>query len=474
MIFEIVGARILSPYFGSSTLVWTVMIGVIMGSLSAGYYGGGIIADRVPRMSGVAYIVFFAALFLGITTIVKDVMLAGIVAFFDNTTTGLFFGCVALFAPASIFLGAVSPYAVRLQLQSAETSGKIAGRLYALATFGSITGTFLAGFVLIPHIGTHRIMIMLFVVTVGVSLLLSWKKFFARMMIVTIFGMTLFYGDMVPCPYDLIVDVDTAYNRVWIFDAVQKDAEQGDMRVRTMAINSGNQSTMALDRPMLVNFYTRYYHLIRHFTPDFSHVMMLGGAGYSFPKDYLLHYPDKHIDVVEIDPGITNLAQKYFSLDRTNPQLRIFHADARMALAQTDVAYDAILCDAFSSNHSIPYHLATREATQLMYDALAPDGVVIANVIGSIHGDKGRFFRAEYATYTAVFPHVAVIPVNNTHDGDAVQNIMIVAAKSPQMPPMSSDDPTLNDYLQQRWTDAIPSDMPILTDDFAPVEYYAL
>ncbi len=472
MIFEIVGSRICSPYFGSSTLVWTVMIGVIMGSLSAGYYIGGSIADRVPRINGLASIVFLAAVFLGITTIIKDSILTTVLDIFGSSTTGLLIGCSILFAPASIFLGAVSPYAVRLRLQSADTSGKVVGRLYAISTCGSIIGTFLAGLVLIPHIGTQRIMIMIFAVTAGLSYILSLKKFFPRTVIMTIIGMAVFFNVVPLHSRNIIADVDTAYSRVWIFDAVKKDAEHGDLRVRIMSMNNSNQSAMALDSDLLVNTYTRYYHLIRHFTPHFSHVLMLGGAGYSFPRDYLAQYPEKYIDVVEIDPGVTALAQKYFSLDRTHPQLRVFHTDGRVVLAQTDVLYDAILCDAFSERYSIPHHLTTRQAVEQMRDALTPNGVVIANVIGSIYGDAGRFFRAEYATYKAVFPHVLVFPVDSAHDGDVVQNIMIIATKSSQAPPLSSDDATLNGYLRHQWTATIPSDMPILTDDYAPVDYY--
>ena len=169
MVFEIAGSRVLSPYFGSSTVVWTAMIGVIMGSLSAGYYVGGKMADRMPRLSVLAYIVFLVAIFLGVTIIIKDIFLALISSLYGNSTTGLLVGCVVLFAPASVLLGMVSPYAVRLRLQSTATGGSAAGSLYAVSTLGSIVGTFLAGFVLIPRIGTHQIMIILFLVTVGVS-----------------------------------------------------------------------------------------------------------------------------------------------------------------------------------------------------------------------------------------------------------------------------------------------------------------
>ena len=275
-------------------------------------------------------------------------------------------------------------------------------------------------------------------------------------------------------PYTIIADVDTAYSRILVFDSMVQDEAQGAIPVRTMSVNSSNSSTMAIESDVLVNAYTRYYHLVRHFVPDFSHVLMIGGAGYSFPKDYLLHYPDKRIDVVEIDTGVTALAQQYFNLDVAHPQLHIMHTDGRMALIHNTTLYDAILCDAFSSRYSIPFHLTTRQAVERMYDALTPDGAVIANVIGSICGDTGRFVRAEYATFKAVFPHVSVFPVRSPHNGTEVQNIMIVATKSAHAPSLHSDDPVLDEYLRHVWMDDIPADVPILTDDYAPVDYYIM
>jgi spermidine synthase len=115
---------------------------------------------------------------------------------------------------------------------------------------------------------------------------------------------------------------------------------------------------------------------------------MIGGAGYSFPKDYLAKYPDKNIDVVEIDPSVTEIAKEYFSLDTSDPHLHIFHADARVFLNQNTKKYDAIFGDAFTSWYSIPYQLTTREAIQAHYDTLTESGVLILNVISAIEGKK--------------------------------------------------------------------------------------
>jgi len=177
------------------------------------------------------------------------------------------------------------------------------------------------------------------------------------------------------------------------------------------------------------------------------------------------------LDVVEIDPAVTDLAKQYFNL-KADPRLAIFHEDGRVFLNMNERKYDAILGDAFTSQLSLPYQLTTREAVQKKYDALNEGGVVIVNIISSIEGEKGQFLRAEYQTFKSVFPQVHLFPVASPDNGSVLQNIILVALKSTKEPLFENDDPELNDYLGHRWTQRIDDDMPILTDDFAPVDHY--
>ena len=264
------------------------------------------------------------------------------------------------------------------------------------------------------------------------------------------------------------VDVDTAYSHIWIYNHI--DLETNKL-VKIMAVNNENYSSMFLDSDELVNEYTKYYHLAKHFNPNFKKTLMLGGAGYSYPKDFLLKYPEVKIDVIEIDPKVTELAKKYFKL-KEDPRLTIYHEDGRVYLNKTQEKYDVIFGDAFSSHYSLPYQLTTKEAIQKEYDILNDDGVVVLNIISAIEGTGGEFLRAEYATYKNIFPQVYLFPVRNSDDENAVQNIMLVALKFKRGPEFASANPKLNEYLKHLWKKEIDADMPILTDDYAPVDYY--
>ncbi|MFA6389985.1 MAG: fused MFS/spermidine synthase, partial [Patescibacteria group bacterium] len=160
MIFELVGSRVLAPYLGISIFVWTSLIGVILGSLSIGYWLGGMLADKNPSLKIFSTLVFLSGASIFFTIIVKEPALHYFQGFF-NLELSSFISSLILFSPASIFMGMISPYAVKLKMDSLNYSGATVGNLYALSTVGSIAGTFLAGFYLIPNFGSLKILIIL-------------------------------------------------------------------------------------------------------------------------------------------------------------------------------------------------------------------------------------------------------------------------------------------------------------------------
>lgn len=263
-----------------------------------------------------------------------------------------------------------------------------------------------------------------------------------------------------------LVDIDTTYNRVWIFNRTKNDK-----KIQSLLINNEHSSAMYKDSDELVYEYTKYYHLARHFFPNFKDTLMLGWAWYSFPKSFLNTYTWARIDVVEIDPKLTDLAKKYFNL-KENKNLTIYHEDARVFLNKNKKKYDVIFWDAFSSHHSLPYQLTTKEAIEKKYNSLTDNWVVILNIISSIDWEKWSFLQAEYKTYKSIFPQVYLFPVSNIINGSEVQNIILVALKSKDKPNFHSKDKIINEYLTHLRKLPIEDNLPILTDDYAPVDYY--
>lgn len=478
MIFELVGSRLLGPYLGGSIYVWTSLIGVILGSMSLGYWLGGKIADKKADFDGLSRIIFFSGIFIVLTIILKDVVPQFLMPSGLRVEISSLASSIILFAPTSILLGMVSPYSVKLRINSLDNSAAVVGNLYAISTLGSILGTFAAGFFIIPFLGSKNILILLFLVlfiTSAVVFLFS-KKFQAKTMVSVLiifllsggFVWFISQGDSADAfGTGLVFDKDTQYNRVLLLENDWDGKPVRELITDPLSI----QSAMFLDSDDLVFPYTKYYHLARYFNPGFKNSLMIGGGAYSFPKDYLKKYTDAKIDVVEIDPGITQIAKEYFKLE-DNSRLKNYNEDGRVFLNQTKNKYDAIFGDAFSSAASIPFQLTTKEAVQKQYDILNDNGVVVLNLLSAISGEKGDFLRAEYATFKSVFPQVYLFLPDGPTIQDQMQNIILVALKSNKTFNFKTKDKEISGYLKNLFAGEIKNDMPVLTDDFAPVEYY--
>lgn len=477
MIFEFAGTRVLGPYFGTSIFVWTSMIGVIMGSLSVGYWSGGWISTKRNDYTPLFWMLIIASVFVLITATGHDYILKRIVKYIPGFRTRIFTSALFLFGPASVFFGMILPYGIKIKMHNVRTSGSAVGNLYALSTLGSIIGTFMAGFVLVPAYGYSNILFSISAILIIFSLLTlipTQKWIFSTAIVFCGALLSILWIQENSRDLDY-VDVDTQYNRVIIYNTTDQPTGRP---VKMLKVNDERSSAMFTDKDDdLVFEVLKYYRMVEHFNKDFNSALMIGGSGYAFPKDYLNRYPNASIDVVEIDPGLTALAKQYFNLP-DDPRLTIVHEDGRTYLNRCDKKYDAVFMDAYKSMITIPYQLTTIEAIEKIYDLLSDNGAVYANVISSLDEETNYFLRAELATYREVFPHVYLFAVqypNPTEEEKKhFQNIMLVASKT-EMPTIYSENDLaeINTYLKNQIKLDETGKIEIFTDEYAPVEFYA-
>jgi predicted membrane-bound spermidine synthase len=303
MIFELTGSRVLAPYVGTSIFVWSSLIGVILGSLSLGYWWGGRVADRRPTPQALSLVILGAAVLIAGASAGKTGLLRFLFFHVRDPRWNSLLASIALFAAGSVLLGMVSPYAARLRMRALDASGRTVGNLYAISTVGSITGTFVAGFYLIPRFGNTTILFILAGLLLFASILLAPRG----RLPVRAAGVALIVVFCTAPGRTKSLQIETQYNSVMIGEAPHPPTGR---TIRIMALNSQDSSAMFLESDDLVHTYTKYYHLASHFRPDFKTALMLGGAAYSFPRDYVVRYPEASIDVVEIDPKVTELARE--------------------------------------------------------------------------------------------------------------------------------------------------------------------
>ncbi|HUI36931.1 MAG TPA: fused MFS/spermidine synthase, partial [Gaiellaceae bacterium] len=406
---EIAAARLMAPFFGASTVVWANTIAVVLVALSVGYWFGGRMADRRPDQGALSLLVLVAAALLALVPIVSQPFLSLSVSAFDDLSLGAGFGSLlgvlALVAIPVLMLGAVSPWAIRLKLESIEDSGETAGRMYAISTVGSLLGTFLSALLLIPLAGTQRTFLtfaLALALVAAVGLPRRW--WLVPLGIAALFAVPV---GTVKAAEDgkVIHETDTTYQYARVIDHPNGD--------RTLELNEG-QAIHSLYRPrsVLTGGYWDGY-LVTPFStrPDPPRrIAILGFAGGTIARAYAHYFPSTIIDGVEIDGELFDIGHRYFGL-RKRPQLREHTEDARPFLRRTDERYDLIFLDTYRQPY-IPFYLATREFFELARERLAPGGVVVVNV-GAPEGEYD-LEKVLSATMGDVFAHVARDPVEDT------------------------------------------------------------
>ena len=473
MALEIATSRILTPVFGSTIYTWGSLIGVILSGLSLGYFLGGRISDNHPNFEKICGIVFSVGLFIvGIPFFASSVIDFSLKIMPVSQYTPLLATFLLLMLP-SVLLGFVSPYVIKLGTKSLHKIGNISGNLYSIATVGSIFGTFLTVFVLIPNVSVHQIIFGLGIALIGSSLIglkISPKIIAVVIIVILIVPWSSLSVDTITHNGTLIFEKETLFSHMDII-------EYGDNR--SLYLDGLRHSSMNIRDPLdLVIDYTEFFHLGMMFNPTAKDILFVGGGGFSGPKNFLALYPDTKIDVIEIDPDVIDAAKTYFNLE-ANPRLQIFNDDARKHLSMFDKKYDLIILDAYATNY-VPYHLMTHEFFQTLEQRLEPNGVVVSNLLGSIEGNNSPLVRSVYKTMLETFPVSYVFPTEE--EPQFMQNIMIVSSNQPYefdrllLLEISKNSPIdyLSDELSRQehfYTEIIEtSDVPFLTDQYNPSE----
>ena len=393
---EIAASRLLAPYFGSSTIVWANIIGLILVYLSLGYWLGGKVADRYPDQRVLGGIILVAAIAVAVTPFVArpilDLALRGLDAVSVGAVVGSFFAALALFAVPVTLLGCVSPFAIRLALEDVGEAGTVAGRLYAISTVGSIVGTFVSAIVTIPLIGTQRTMLLSAALLVLAAALLLG----GRWQVLTLVMAALLFvpaGQIKASP-GLLFETESTYQYIQIVERsdgsralkLNEGVAVHSVWHRDSVLTGGVWDTFLLVPPLLDR-------------PPES-MLVIGNAGGTVARAFGELYPDVSIDGVEIDPEVSEAARRYMGLE-DNPRLEVISADGRPYLELTDRSYDIIVVDAYHQPY-IPFQLATKEFFEAVREHLNPGGVVALNV-ASVPDDE-RLAEAIGSTVLSVFP----------------------------------------------------------------------
>ena len=410
---EMSASRLISVYFSSSQIVWTIIIGVIMIAMAAGNYWGGRQADKKPSYFRLYFELLFAGAWIVLIPFLGRYIIAGIsVLFALFVTKGLviwaaLFSCLILFVPPLLFLGKVTPSLIKYSLGE-KVSGKVIGLLEALNTVGSIIGTFLPTFLTIPFIGTSNSFVLFgsMIAVLGLVYIVTFyiDKFKNRPKAVEV------TEENVPEVKEKVKEkkqgikacvLASVYVAMWILGLVvstnasfifcgdknmisEQESMYNYLKVdkvgKTIFFSTnvlyGVQSCMN-DDYSLTGMY--YYNLLisRYVVKENPKVLVLGNGAGSYAtmmKEYL--HCDCDITAVEIDQKIIDISYEYFQMSE---DVDVRCDDGRNFIARDKNTYDIILVDAYSSI-SAPFHMTTTEFFTLVKDHLNDDGLMMMTI----------------------------------------------------------------------------------------------
>jgi spermidine synthase len=397
MATEICASRLLAPYFGDSTMVWANIIGLILASLSLGYWLGGRIADRHPSRRLLGVIVLAAALFVAVVPFVARPLLErgahGIEALAVGTVVGSFFAALVLFAPPVVGLGMVAPFAIKLSLDQPGAAGGVAGTVFALSTAGSLLGTFVPALLTIPLIGTQRTLLATATLLAATSALVLGRR--GLVPVLCIGALLALPPGAIRPGSGVLYEGESAYQ----FIRVVQDGSE-----RVLELNEGVVAHSVYNPASVLT--GGYWDLFLALPPLLDHpverVAILGNAGGTVARAYRSFYPRARIDGVEIDPKVSSIGERFFGLE-PGPLLRVYNQDARPFLYSRQTRYDIICIDAYRQPY-VPFYLATREFFRLVRAHLRPGGIVALNV-ASLPDDHSLVDQTA-GTLATVFPQV--------------------------------------------------------------------
>ncbi len=415
MMVEMAAFRLATPYFGASLFVWANIIGLVMIALATGYYLGGKLADWKPEEKILMFIVLFSGLFISFLPILNKFFLpyftgtSKISPFSKSTVFSSFCFLSLLFFIPLLFLGIVSPFVIRLQNKKLETTGFTSGSVYASSTIGSIFGTFLASFCIIPFLGINKTFLISAFALILISLIGLRKKIKKPLFLILLTPILL------NCPYlarreNLIYQKESFHGLIEVI----KNEDLGYV----LDINRSGRWSVYHPKKILTNMYFDY------FTPLYFllkkekglDILIIGHAGGVISRQYSHFFKDKNlkIDGVELDPEITKAAYRFFNLAEQEG-LNVINEDGRIYLHKSTKKYDLIFIDAYIDNLYIPFQLSTKEFFELTNSRLKEEGILAIMTL-SRQPNKEKVFRYLSQTVKSVYPHTYFFPSKSRYE----------------------------------------------------------
>jgi len=475
MAVELGASRLLAPYFSSSQIVWTIIIGTIMIAMALGNLYGGRSADKNPNPDKLYGRILIAAVWIAAIPVLGKYIILGISAaliFAVNSNFliwAAFAACMIIFVFPLFLLGTVTPSLAKYSVDSLSDSGRIVGTLGAFNTIGSIIGTFMPTFVTIPAVGTS----VTFLIFSGILLVLGILYFVSKRIgaaksaasalsfvlccILGSSGSFAFWED------NLAYEGESVYNYL----QVKEDSRRVVLSTNVLF---GVQSVLEKEQGLTGMYYDYAMAaplMAGREKPGDCHILILGMGTGTYATQCSRYFGDMEIEGVEIDEKITELARTYFELPESVP---VTTYDGRAYLNAIREKYDVIMVDAYQ-DITIPFQMSSVEFFTLVKEHLAEDGVMVVNM--NMRGkEEGNINQYLSDTIAAVFDSVYTVEVGGSTNRElfASANPSMAENLDSRLEELESEE--LRRMMERVSKELVPYEAGeyLMTDDRAPVE----
>ncbi len=477
MAIELGAQRLLAPYFSSSQIVWTIVIGSIMIAMALGNIYGGRKADKDPNPDKLYLRIIISGAWIALIPFLGKYVIAGISALLIFAVHKGFLivaaivSCLVLFIFPLFLLGTTTPCLAKYCTKSLDESGKTVGYLNAFNTVGSIIGTFTPTFITIPTIGTNWTFLIFAIILLGLAItyFISIKVFKARMVVsVILLIIGIIFGHNSHFAFwnnDLIYEGESIYNYLQVY-------EDGNMTALSTNVMFGIQSYYFEEKELHYDHYYDYdlaaLLMANYNKKDNFKVLILGMGSGTYAKQIERYFSNVEITGVEIDEKITMLAKKYFN---QSEDITVYTYDGRAFLNATNEKYDVIMVDAYQ-DITIPFQMSSVEFFTLVKEHLTDDGVMVTNLNMRSDEDKNiNYYLCD--TISSVFSNNYYVNVRSSTN----RELFSTNSSSP-LDVLSESIEELDDrelasfidkYVNKTLIKYVNGDL-LLTDDKAPVE----
>jgi spermidine synthase len=466
LIIELIGTRVLAPFFGSGIYTWSALIAVTLAALALGYALGGQFVDKYPRSDLLFHLCLIAGLWTALIPWLATILLPNLMQLPDMRI-GVLTSSALLFVPNLFVLGMACPFAIRLFSSDREASGTTSGLVFSISTLGSLSGALGTGFFLVPHYGVLNILTFCGLSLFSLAVLgYIYLKLFAMSLICLVAATLFAYGLLSYSPAQ-ISSLELLDSSPSFYGQVQVVREDGYKILLVDGIGQNYVTDNGDNEISYINFLSTL-PLIRKSPDENSPDSLVIGLG-AGQLPMLLGKAGLNVETVEIDPVIDAMARKHF--DFNHEKNNVHFVDGRLYLSQNASNYDYIFIDAFNSDQ-IAWHLLSREALATAQSRLKNHGLLAINITSIA---SGKDIASLQATLRSVFPYVRVFDENTSSE---LTSIIFLASTFPIN--LSTNTAALtpaqivniNQYLAGELGDLHGG--IILSDNFNPVDYQHL